>query len=163
MGAAVNTSRPARPAGRPAQPRNSALAQIHIAKKQLGLDDDTYRDMLWAVARVRSSSQLDHAGRAKVLAHLVASGFKVSAPKLPTPGRPANMDTPDRGPMLRKIEALLLDGRKPWAYAHDMCKHMFGVDRVDFAHPGQLHSLVAALEVDKRRRAARALKETAAQ
>lgn len=57
-------------------PRNNDLAMIHIAKKDLGLDDDTYRDMLWTVARVRSSKDLDFSSRIKVLEHLKARGFK---------------------------------------------------------------------------------------
>lgn len=52
------------------------LAQIHIAKKDLGLDDETYRAMLWTYARVHSSAELDHAGRAKVLDHLKSLGWK---------------------------------------------------------------------------------------
>lgn len=50
---------------------------IHIAKQQLGMDDETYRAMLWSVARVKSSTELDFAGRKKVLDHLKACGFKV--------------------------------------------------------------------------------------
>jgi phage gp16-like protein len=141
-----------RPAARPAQPRNNALAQIHIAKAQLGLDEDTYRAMLWGVARVKSAKDLDHAGRAKVLAHLAASGFKPSAPKTPTPGRPRNMDDVQRGPMLGKVEALLLDAGRQWPYAHALAKRMFGVDDLSFCHPGQLHKLVAALQIDQGRR-----------
>lgn len=57
-------------------PRNNDLALIHIAKKDLGLDDDAYRDMLWTVARVRSSAELDFSGRIKVLEHLKSRGFK---------------------------------------------------------------------------------------
>lgn len=142
-------------AAQPAQPRGNALAQIHIAKKQLGLDDDTYRAMLFGVARVHSAKDLDHGGREKVLKHLRACGFKPAPPKAPTPGRPRNMDHPERGPMLGKIEALLLDAGRPWAYAHATVKQMFGVADVSFCHEGQLHKLVAALEVDKRRRAGR--------
>lgn len=56
--------------------RNRELAQIHIAKKDLGLDDETYRDMLFTIARVRSSGELDHAGRAKVLDHVKSRGWK---------------------------------------------------------------------------------------
>ena len=33
---------------------------IKIAQKQLGMDDDTYRAMLWAVARVKSRFWLKH-------------------------------------------------------------------------------------------------------
>ncbi len=156
------TGRKDQPAARPAQPRNNALAQIHIAKAQLGLDDDTYRDMLWAVARVKSAKDLDHAGRARVMAHLVASGFKPAPPKNPTAGRPRNMDDEQRGPMLRKIEALLLDAGRSWAYAHGMAKQMFSIDDVAFCHPGNLHRMVAALELDKKRRQQRAADAAAA-
>lgn len=31
--------------------RRRDLAAIHVAKKQLGMEDDTYRDMLWAIVR----------------------------------------------------------------------------------------------------------------
>ncbi len=153
--AAATTRRPGRPAAQPAQPRNNGLAQIHIAKAQLGLDDDTYRAMLWGVARVRSAKDLDHAGRAKVLAHLTACGFKSRAPATPTPGRPRNMDHPERGPLLRKVEALLLSAGRDWGYCNFICKRMFSVDDVSFCHEGQLHKLVAALEIDKRRRSAK--------
>lgn len=61
-------------------PRNNDLAMIHIAKKDLGLDDETYRAMLWTIAHVRSSSELDYAGRAKVLTHLKACGWKQKPP-----------------------------------------------------------------------------------
>lgn len=54
---------------------------IKIAQKQLGLDDETYRAMLWTVAQVKSSTALDFAGRKKVLAHLEARGFKRTKPQ----------------------------------------------------------------------------------
>lgn len=148
--APATTSR--RPAARQAQPRNNALAQIHIAKAQLGLDDETYRAMLWGQARVKSAAQLDHAGRERVLAHMRACGFSARPPVAPTPGRPKNMQHPERGAMLGKIEALLLDADRPWAYAHAMGKQMFRVDDISFCHEGQLHKLVAALVIEQRKR-----------
>lgn len=54
---------------------------IHIAKQQLGMDDDTYRAMLWSVARVKSSTELDFAGRKNVLDHMQACGFKRTRPQ----------------------------------------------------------------------------------
>lgn len=38
--------------------RDPELAQIHIAKKELGLDDDTYRDVLRRVLKVETSKGL---------------------------------------------------------------------------------------------------------
>jgi phage gp16-like protein len=56
--------------------RNVEIAMIHIAKKELGLDDDTYRAVLWTCARVTSSKDLDFGGRKAVLAHFKARGWK---------------------------------------------------------------------------------------
>jgi len=63
-------------ARKPVPGRNNHLAMIHIAAQQLGMDESTYRDMLWTVARVRSAKDLDAAGREAVLVHLAACGWK---------------------------------------------------------------------------------------
>ena len=39
--------------------RNHRLAAIHLGKKELGLDDDTYRDMLEQVTGKRSAKGLN--------------------------------------------------------------------------------------------------------
>lgn len=133
--------------------RNSELAKIHIAKQQLGMDDEAYRAMLWACGRVRSSKDLDYAGRKRVLEHLEKCGFKSSAKKATHPGRPHNMNSAARGPQLSKIEALLADAGREWAYADGMAKRMFKVERVALCHEGQLQKLIAALVFDQKRRA----------
>jgi phage gp16-like protein len=66
--------------------REREIRLIHVAKRELEMEDDAYRSMLWAVARVRSAKDLDFTGRKKVLDHLKACGFKVrskAAPSLP--------------------------------------------------------------------------------
>src|SRR5436190_2088110 len=52
----------------------ATTAAIHVGKKQLVLDDDTYRAMLHSVAGVTSSTQLDEAGADRVLAGIPADG-----------------------------------------------------------------------------------------
>lgn len=54
----------------------STLAKIHIAKKQLAMDDDTYRAMLRSVGGAASSRDLTTAGASRVLRHLEQCGFK---------------------------------------------------------------------------------------
>lgn len=54
---------------------------IKIAQKQLGMDDDTYRDILFTLTRKRSSTELDFAERKKVLEHMEACGFKRTKPQ----------------------------------------------------------------------------------
>lgn len=138
--------------------RKRELAMIHIAKAQLGLDDETYRAMLWTVGRVRSAGDLDYAGRQAVLDHLKARGFKSTAPKAK---RPSNWDwvnnaAADRQPMLRKIAVMLKEANREKAYVDAIAKQMFGVDLIEFCAPDQLHRIVSALVFDARRRAEKA-------
>jgi len=130
--------------------RKSELARIHIAKQQLALDEETYRAMLWTVARVHSSADLDHAGRQAVLAHLRGRGFRQRG-RRGHPGRPHNINTADRGPLLQKIEAYLAESGRPWAYADGMARRICKRDRVALCDASQLRKLVAALEYDARR------------
>ncbi|MGB1762984.1 gp16 family protein [Alloalcanivorax xenomutans] len=133
--------------------RRRELAKIHIGRDQLGMDDDTYRDMLWTVARVRSSSELDAWGRAKVLEHYRALGW---APKRRRhPGKVAGRNSE----LMRKIEAQLTDMGLAWAYADSIVRRMHQVESVRFANPSQLRDVVAALTYEQRRRADRCCPE----
>jgi len=85
--------------------REREIRLIHVAKRELGMEDDTYRDMLFAVARVRSAAELDFTGRKKVLDHMKACGFKVKT------AAPANKHAADG--RYRKIRAL-------WSQLHMM-------------------------------------------
>lgn len=131
---------------RSADLRARELAAIHVARRMLGLDEETYRLMLWTVARVHSAADLDHAGRQAVLDHLRARGFRPSRP-----GRPRA--APERAALIGKIRALLIaGGHRPDAYADAMARRMFGVDRYEWLAARDLRRLVAALEIDRRRR-----------
>lgn len=84
--------------------RNRELAQIHIAKKDLGLDDETYRAVLFTVARVHSSADLDFHGRNAVLRHFKARGW------INKPARKAKISRPlASDDQSRKIRALWLE------------------------------------------------------
>ena len=139
--------------------RRRELAQIHIAKKQLGLDDETYRAMLWTVGRVRSSADLDYAGRRAVLDHLTARGFKASAAKRERPKDPlwacVNKAAPDRQPMLRKIAMQLKAAGRGKSYGDAVARKMFSIERLEFCGSDQLHRIIGALNYDARRRAER--------
>lgn len=149
------------PAAKPAQNpikkpprsrRNAQLAKIHVAKKQLGLDDDTYRDLLHSAAGVRSASKLDPAGVARVLERLRALGWKDKAS--PRHGRRPNPPL-SRAAQIRKIEALLADAGRPWDYADGIAKRVCKVDAVAFCDDSMLGKVIAALNYDKKRREAR--------
>lgn len=132
--------------------RRLQLARIHMAKKHLGLDDATYRALLQRVGGHASSAPMTHQQRNAVLVEFARLGFKaedVKARKRVYAGKPK---TVAQVPMLRKVEALLADNKRPWAYAHAMAKQMFHVNRVEWLHPDQLHKLVAALQTDANRK-----------
>lgn len=131
--------------------RNANLAKIHIAKKQLGMDDATYRAMLLTHGGVNSSKDLTIIGAAKVLAHLERCGFTPTAPKKGK--RPGT--TPDRTGLLSKIEAQLADAGRAWAYADGLAQKMFKVDKVSWLDTVQMGKVIAALSYDAKRRAAR--------
>lgn len=61
--------------------RKAALAQIHIAKSQLGLDDDTYRQMLKNLTGKRSCSDMVIGELYIVIRHLENVGFKKHRPR----------------------------------------------------------------------------------
>lgn len=60
--------------------RRTTLAKIHIAKKQLGLDDEAYRDRLQQLTGQRSCSKMAIGNLFKVLKHLEECGFKAKPP-----------------------------------------------------------------------------------
>lgn len=126
--------------------RNSELAKIHIAKKELDLDDDTYREILRAVGGVESSKDLSPLGRAKVLEYLKTKGF--TGKKAAYPGRP---NTTDGRPQLKKIEALLAEAKRPWSYAVAIAEQMFKKKRLEWCDSNELSGVIAALIKDAER------------
>lgn len=127
----------------------SSLAKIHIAKAQLGLDDDTYRAILARVAGVRSAKELGPRQVGALLAEFQRLGWQPAAPK--RAGRKVPKPAQERGKLVGKIEALLAEAGRPWAYADAMAQKMFGVERVEWCDSDQLGRLVAALAYDAKR------------
>ncbi|ADE10454.1 regulatory protein GemA [Sideroxydans lithotrophicus] len=129
----------------PTDQRRRDLAAIHAAKRDLAMSDDTYRDILWAVARVKSSADLDQAGRSKVLDHLRACGWK--------PVKKANewkfidAAAPDRQPLLRKICMVCKSMGVGKAYAEGAAHRQTGIERkLEMMDEGQLWLLAGVLE-----------------
>lgn len=90
------------PAQFPANPRRRAmLAKIHVAKKQLGLDEDDYRQILLEEAGRTSAGDCSEAELERVLRRFEAKGFK----PLPKAGAQA-ASRPAQHPVARKARAL---------------------------------------------------------
>ena len=136
---------------KPATPqdrRKAELARIHIAKAEKGMSDDEYRYILNTVAGVTSAADLDAKGRRAVLEHLCGNPPRPPFHKGGScyPGRPKNMDRfGDKTAQLKKIEALLATGEKPWAYADAIAYAICKVDNVRFVEVGDLYKIITAL------------------
>jgi phage gp16-like protein len=59
--------------------------------------------------------------------------------------------TRDRGPLIRKIKAMLDARNRPIEYADGMATRMFGTAKIEWCTPDQLRRIVAALVYDQRR------------
>lgn len=133
--------------------RKKVLAQIHIARKQLALDEDTYRQMIATVTgSKRSCSDCNLSELYQVLQHMKDRGFKARPKKRVAqhPGTPHNLD---REPMLQKVEALLAEMKAPWSYADAIAKQQTGIAKVAWLKkPEHLRALIAALDVELEKR-----------
>lgn len=130
--------------------RKRELAAIHVAKKELAMDDAEYKSILLAVTGQSSAADLDWQGRKKLLDHFKAAGFKRKASKA---GRPRPTVVVNRQAQIGKIEALLADAGRAWAYADSIAKRVCKIDRIEFCRGEHLAKIIAALVYDAKRRA----------
>ena len=126
---------------------------IQIARRQLGLDEGTYRAMLQEMTGKDSTRTMTLLELETVKKRLVQAGFNVRPSEKTVKkfgARPRGAQ--DKQALTAKIEALLTESGRAWNYAHGCAKRMFGIDRVEWCSPDQLWRIVAALEKDKTRR-----------
>lgn len=138
--------------------RRADLAKIHIAVKELALSRDDYTALLRNVFKASSASELDAAGRQRLLSHFRRLGWQAQAvpqtrarPKRPTPSE-------DAAPLVRRIRAQLISlGRLPDTYADGIAKQMFGDEAPQFfewLEPTRLHKVSQALGYEQNRQGA---------
>lgn len=128
--------------------RNSELAKIHLAKKQLALAEDEYRSIMLSVTGKQSAADLDWKGRKDLLDHFKKIGFKVVAK---TAQRPRPNVAKDRLALMRKIEAQLAEAKLSWAYADAMAKRICKVDSIQFCDQEHLIKIISALSYNAKR------------
>ena len=137
--------------------RQGLIRLIHVAKRDLQLDDDTYRAILQRVAGKGSSSDLTVSELEKVLEHMKRSGFKVRSkgkaartakPAKAKPSRPLAQDAESR-----KVRAL-------WLFLHQLdvvknpseealaayVKRIAGVDALQWINGEQAERLIETMK-----------------
>lgn len=112
----------------------SSIAAMHVARKQLDLDEDVYRAKLFAITGKSSAKDMTEAERQKVLGEFRKVGFR------PAPGRSAGRRQL-AGPYAKKLQALwiaawnlgLVDDRDDKAMLAFL-KRQTGLDDTRFLH-----------------------------
>ncbi|KTT63597.1 hypothetical protein NS383_18895 [Pseudomonas oryzihabitans] len=125
--------------------RNQQLSKIHIAKKELAMDDDSYRAMLARVAGVTSAKDLGPRQVGAVLREFERLGWK------PKAGRAKPNAAADRAKLVGKIEAQLASAGRPWDYADALAKRLYKVERLEWLDATQLGGVITALAKDAQR------------
>jgi len=144
---------------RSTSPRRSAsplLAKVHIAKKDLGLDDDTYRAVLERVTGQRSAAGLGDAQLIKVLKDFEAKGFKpkvIAGAKATTRSAPKSGRAPADHPVARKARALWISLHQLGVIENGseqaleaMAKRQLGVEALQWADQSHAEPLIKALK-----------------
>lgn len=136
--------------------RNSLIRKIHVARRQLAMDEDAYRALLEQAAGVSSLRAMSDGQLLRVVKAFYSKGWgEGQRSSKDKHGLPKNFSpAPDgRGTakLMTKIEALLAEmgtaenGFVPWSYAAAILKRMYKVDRMEWATPSQLRGVIAAL------------------
>lgn len=148
MTRAATARRAAPPPRFPADPqRRVMIAKLHLAKKQLNLHDDDYRDALERVTGQRSAADLSRAQLEAALAEMTRLGF-TAAPKAPRAGGKAAFN-----PAASKARAMLIslglmgvirDSSEKALEA--FARRQLGVERLAWADQAQVYKLIEALK-----------------
>ncbi len=153
--------------------RRAELARIHIAKKQLGLDDDLYRAIIARVSAkfrrepVASSAKLEPRERVAVLAEFERLGFK---PTPPGGDRRDWIDVKDDRHS-RKLIALfdeackrgIFRAKSRRAALRKFLRRQTGRDAIQWLGPTECNKVIEALKTMIAREAAKAPAEAAEQ
>ncbi len=129
--------------------RRALLAQVHIARKELALDDDTYRAVLKRVTGRSSARDIDDAGLRAVLAEFRRHGWQPRRRR----GRGINWRPASPYPHVRKVWAVWgeLKRRGIWRDPRRnslarFVRRMTGVDDPDWLTAPQAHDVIEALK-----------------
>ncbi|WP_237434336.1 gp16 family protein [Dickeya dianthicola] len=126
------------------------IGAIKAGQAHLSWDDATYRAVLTRITGKASSTLCTVAELERVKEYMHQQGYPRRA-KSRNHGRKPSVPASKKA-ILSKIEALLTDAGRPWAYAETMAQHMFNVRYVDWLDIQQLTKLMQALIIDAKRR-----------
>lgn len=128
---------------------------IQIAKRQLQMDEDVYRNLLREYGGVESSTQLNEQARGRLLDHFYRLGF-VSTARAKRAAKGAMTVAADKEALIKKIDAMLLSQGRDRRYIEPgLVRRICKVDSLAFCTAEHLGKLIAALQYDLNRQKAK--------
>ncbi|HGB3471633.1 TPA: gp16 family protein [Salmonella enterica subsp. diarizonae serovar 61:l,v:z35] len=128
--------------------RGKLIQLIHVAKGKLGIDTDTYRQMLLSITGVTSTSSMNPGQLNKVLNAMKRQDFQVKPARKARTQRPL-VDTPQ----VKKLRALWLEMHSSGivrdsgeAALQAWVKRETGVDRLQWLEPEQASRCIESLK-----------------
>ncbi|EHF4787286.1 regulatory protein GemA [Salmonella enterica] len=128
--------------------RGKLIQLIHIAKNKLGIDTDTYRQMLLSITGVTSTSTMNPGQLKKVLNVMKDKGFRVKPAAKARSSRPL-VDTPQ----VKKLRALWLEMHQQGKVRDSSevalqawVKRETGVDKLQWLEPGMASLCIEKLK-----------------
>jgi phage gp16-like protein len=115
---------------------------VHVAKRQLGLDDDTYRGMLLSITGKKSTANMTSRELLAVCDALKKKGFKVTRPRV--------MDNSDQARKIRSLWLELADNgivrnRSETALLAYVCR-ITKTERMEWCSAKQLQAVIETLK-----------------
>lgn len=102
---------------KPTNNRQHLIRLIHVAKRDLSMDDDSYRDVLHKVAKKESSADLTIPELEQVISHMKRCGFKVRS-KIKPKGSTKPAKAQSSRPLAQDAESKKI--RALWLLLHDL-------------------------------------------
>lgn len=122
------------------------IGGVKAGQKFLAWDDALYRQTLHRLTGKTSATKCSLDELKTVIDYMHKAGFPRQHGRRPSVSR-------DKKTTLRKIEALLADAGRQWAYAESMARHMFnGRQAIEWLTDDELYRLMQALVIDQKRR-----------
>lgn len=120
------------------------LSLVHVAKSRLGLDDESYRDILRNVVGVDSSRKLDAAGFEALMLHFERLGFKSDFGQR-NMGNRIGKASPAQVEKMRALWSEYTAGEGNDATLGRWLLRQFKVSALRFLDSGQAHRAIGAL------------------
>lgn len=144
--------------------RLRVLRAIHAMAKELLLEEDTYRCLVARVSAQHGTEQHSAGRCTPTQLNAIATELRRIAGKpartqqwagRPREGQGRVRNDQTLAPQIAKVEALLADAGREWAYAHSVSRRICKVERIEWCNQQQLAKVIAALQIDANRRSKR--------